>query len=82
MIKCRTDAIAVQYKEKVKSKIGGAGSGSLNMGDKGPTKTSLMGYIIVAIVLFHATDDADPGNQSPFIGKSLTSDPKSELEIN
>ena len=74
--------MAVQYKAQAKTRTGGAGSGSLNKNDKGPTKTILTGYIIVAKVLFQPIGDPVPGNQSPFTGKSRTSDPKSELEIN
>jgi hypothetical protein len=74
--------MAVQYKANAKTKIGGAGSGSLNKGDKGPTKIILTGYKIVDTVLFQAIGDPVPGNHSPFTGKSRTSDPKSELEIN
>ena len=74
--------MAVQYKANAKTKIGGAGSGSLNIGDRGPTKTILIGYKIVAKVLFQAIGDPVPGKASPFPGKSRTSDPKSELEIN
>ena len=74
--------MAVQYKAKAKTKTGGAGSGSLNKDDKGPTKTILIGYKIVDTVLFQAIGDPVPGNHSPFTGKSRTSGPKSELEIN
>ena len=74
--------MAVQDKVNAKTKIGGAGSGSLAKNDKGPTKTILIGYKIVDTVLFQAIGDPVPGNHSPFIGKSRTSDPKSELEIN
>ena len=74
--------MAVQYKANAKTKIGGAGSGSLNKGDKGPIKTILIGYKIVDTVLFQATGDPVPGSHSPLTGKSRTSDPKSELEIN
>ena len=74
--------MAVQYKAKEKTKIGGAGSGNLSKGDKGPIKTILMGYKIVDTVLFQAIGDPVPGNHPPFIGKSRTSGPKSELEIN
>lgn len=74
--------MAVQYKANAKTKIGGAGSGSLNKGDKGPIKTILIGYKIVATVLFQAIGDPVPGNHSPFTGKSRTSGAKSELEIN
>ena len=74
--------MAVQYKANANTKIGGAGSGSLNKGDKGPTKTILIGYKIVDTALFQAIGDPVPGNHSPFTGKSRTSGPKSELEIN
>ena len=74
--------MAVQYKAKAKTKIGGAGSGSVNKGDKGLTKTILIGYKIVAKVFCQAIGDPVPGSHSPFTGKSLTSGPKSELEIN
>lgn len=43
---------------------------------------NLTGNKIVAAVLFHAVGDPVPGKASPFTGKSRTSDPKSELEIN
>jgi hypothetical protein len=74
--------MAVQYKANAKSKIGGAGSGSLPKNDKGPIKTNLTGYKMVAKVFFQPIGDPVPGNHSPFTGKSRTSDPKSELEIN
>ncbi|SEO21378.1 hypothetical protein SAMN05428947_101736 [Mucilaginibacter sp. OK283] len=74
--------MAVQYKANAKTKIGGAGSGSLNKGGKGPIKTILIGYKIAATVLFQAIDDPVPGNHSPVTGKSRTSDPKIELDIN
>ena len=74
--------MAVQYKANARIKTGGAGSGSLPKNDKGPIKTNLIGYKIVAKVLFQAIGDPVPGNHSPFTGKSRTSDPKSELEIN
>jgi hypothetical protein len=63
-------------KQTRKPKLGGAGSGSLNKGDKGPIKTILIGYKIVDIVLFQAIGDPVPANHSPFTGKSRTSDPK------
>lgn len=72
----------VQYKANAKTKIGGAGSGPLNKGDRGPIRTILIGYKIVDTVLFQAIGDPVPGNHSPFTGKSRTSGPKSELEIN
>ena len=68
--------MAVQYKANARTKTGGAGSGSLNKDDKGPTKTILTGYKIVAKVLFQAIGDPVPGNHSPFTGKSRTSVPK------
>ena len=74
--------MTVQYKAQASARIGGAGSGSLNIGDKGPTKTILTGYMIVATVRFQAIGEPVPGNHSPFTGKSRTSGPKSELEIN
>ena len=74
--------MTVQYKAQARARIGGAGSGSLNIVDNGPTKTILTGYIIVATVRFQAIDDSVPGNHPLFKGKSRTSDPKSELEIN
>ena len=74
--------MAVQYKANASTKMGGAGSASLNKGDKGPIKTILTGYKMVDAVLFQAMGDPVPGNQSPFTGKSRTSGPKSELEIN
>jgi len=74
--------MAVQYKANAKTKIGGAGSGSVNNGDRGLIKIILMGYKILDTVLFHAIVDSVPGNHSPFPGKSLTSGPNSELVIN
>ena len=74
--------MAVQYKANARIKTGGAGSGSLAKNDKGPIKTILIGYKMVAKVLFQAIGDPVPGNHSPFTGKSRTSNPKSELEIN
>jgi hypothetical protein len=68
--------MAVQYKAQASARIGGAGSGSLNIGDKGPTKTILTGYMIVATVRFQAIGELVPGNHSPFTG------PKSELVTN
>ena len=68
--------MTVQYKAQASTRIGGAGSGSLNIDDKGPTKTILTGYIIVATVRFQAIDESVPGNQSPFTGS------KSKLVIN
>ena len=60
--------MTVQYKAQASARIGGAGSGSLNIGAKGPTKTILTGYMIVATVRFQAIGDPVPGNQSPFTG--------------
>ena len=74
--------MAVQYKANAKTKTGGAGSGSLAKNDKGPIKTNLTGYKIVAKVFFQPIGDPAPGNHSPFPGKSRTSVPKTELEIN
>ncbi|HMG67528.1 MAG TPA: hypothetical protein VK588_07575 [Chitinophagaceae bacterium] len=74
--------MAVQYIANARAKIGGTGSESLNIGDKGPTITILIGYIIVDTVLFQAVGDPDPGNHSPFTGKPRTSGPNSELDIN
>ena len=74
--------MAVQYKANARAKIGGGGSGNLNKDDKGPIKTTLSGNKIVDTVLFQAIGDPVPGNHSPFTGKSRTSGPKSELEIN
>ena len=74
--------MAVQYKANASNKIGGAGSGSVNKCDRGPTKTILIGYIIADTVLTQSTDDPGPGNHSPFTGKSRTSGPNTELEIN
>ena len=74
--------MAVQYKANARTKTGGAGSGSVNTVDKGPTKTTLIGYKILDMVFFQAIGDPAPGNHSPFTGKSRTSGPKSELEIN
>jgi len=74
--------MAVQYKANAKTKIGGAGSGPLNKGDKGPVKIILTGYKMVDTLLFQAIGDPVPGNHSPFTGKSRTSGPKTELEMN
>ena len=60
--------MTVQYKAQASPRIGGAGSGSLNIGDKGPTKTILTGYMIVAKVRFQAIGESVPGNHSPFTG--------------
>lgn len=67
--------MTVQYKAQASARIGGAGSGSLNIGAKGPTKTILTGYMIAATVRFQAIGEPVPGNHSPFIGR------KSKLEI-
>lgn len=67
--------------QRLKSKPG-AGSGSLAKNDKGPIKTNFKGYIIEARALFQPIGDPAPGNHSPFEGKSRTSRPKIELEIN
>ena len=69
--------MAVQYTAQASIRIGGAGSGSLNTGAKGPTKTILTGYIIAAKFLFHAIGESVPGNHVP-----LTIGPKSRLVIN
>lgn len=74
--------MAVQYKANASTKSGGGGSGSSNKGDKGPIKINLIGYKIIDKVLFQAIGDPIPGKASPFTGKSLTSDPKNELERN
>ena len=60
--------MAVQYKEQASIRIGGGGSGSLNIGARGPTKTILRGYMIVATVRFQAIGEPVPGNHSPFTG--------------
>lgn len=70
------NAITVQYTAQASALIGGAGSGSLNIGAKGPTKTNFIGYIIAAKFLFQAIGELVPGNQSPF-----TPGPKNKLEI-
>jgi hypothetical protein len=72
----KRQAMAVQYIAQASARIGGAGSGSLNIGDKGPTKTILIGYKIAAKVRFQAIGEPVPGNHSPFTG------PKSKLDIN
>jgi len=82
IIKCSANARKVQYKAQKNPKSGGTGSGSLNIGDKGPTKTILIGYIMAATVLFHTMGDPAPENQSPFTGRPPTLGPKSELVIN
>ena len=68
--------MTVQYTAQASARIGGAGSGSLNIGAKGPTKTILTGYIIAAKFLFQAIGESAPGNHVPFI-----TGPKSKLEI-
>ena len=60
--------MTVQYKAQASARIGGAGSGSLNIGARGPTKTILTGYMIVATVRFQAIGEPVPGNHSPFTG--------------
>ena len=69
--------MAVQYTAHASIRIGGAGSGSLNIGAKGPTKTIFTGYIIAAKFLFQAIGESVPGNHVPF-----TTGPKSKLVIN
>ncbi len=54
--------MTVQYKAQANARIGGAGSGSLNIGDKGPTKTIFTGYKIAAKFLFQAIGESVPGN--------------------
>ena len=71
-----TKAITVQYKAQASALIGGAGSGSLNIGASGPTKTTFIGYIIAAKFLFQAIGESAPGNHVPF-----TTGPKSKLVI-
>jgi len=68
--------MAVQYTAQASARIGGAGSGSLNIGAKGPTKTIFIGYILAAKFLFQAIGESVPGNQVPF-----TTGPKSKLVI-
>ena len=60
--------MAVQYKAQASARIGGAGSGSVNIGARGPTKTILTGYMIAANVRFQAIGESVPANQSPFTG--------------
>src|SRR5215212_8348679 len=69
--------MTVQYRAQASARTGGAGSGSLNIGARGPTKITLTGYMIAATVPFQAIGESVPGNQSPF-----TTGPKSKLEIN
>jgi hypothetical protein len=68
--------MAVQYTAQASIRIGGAGSGSLNIGAKGPTKTIFTGCIIAAKFLFHVIGELVPGNHVPF-----TTGPKSRLVI-
>lgn len=74
--------MAVQYKANARNKTGGAGSGSWPKKDNGFIKTNFTGYKMVAKVFFQPIGDPMPGNHSPFAGKSRTSVPKTELEIN
>lgn len=69
--------MAIQYTAQASIRIGGAGSGSLNIGARGPTKTIFTGYIIAAKFLFQAIGESVPGNHVPF-----TTGPKSKLVIN
>ena len=71
--------MAVQYKANAKTKIGGAGSGSLNKGDKGPIITILIGNKIVDTVLFHPVSDSVLRKDSPLSGMSRTTDRKVTL---
>lgn len=75
-------AKAAQYKANASSNIGGGGSGNLNKDDKGANRTNLIGNIISDKILFQAIGEAAPGYVSPFRGKSLSSYPNNELEIN
>jgi len=68
--------MTVQYNTQARARIGGAGSGSLNINDKGPTKTILTGYKIAAKVRFQAIGESLPANHSPFTGFKI------KLEIN
>lgn len=68
--------MTVQYIAQASIRMGGAGSGSFNTVDKGPTKTSLTGYMMAAKFLFQAIGESVPGNQVPF-----TMGPKSKLVI-
>ncbi|MDB5144597.1 MAG: hypothetical protein JWQ66_3310 [Mucilaginibacter sp.] len=63
--------MAVQYKAQASARIGGAGSGSFNIGARGPTKTTLTGYMIAATVRFQAIGESVPGNHSPFTGCNI-----------
>lgn len=60
--------MAVQYTAQASARIGGGGSGSLNIGAKGPTKIIFIGYMIVAKVRFHTIGELVPANHSPFTG--------------
>ena len=60
--------MTVQYKAQASARTGGAGSGSLNIGARGPTNTILTGYMIAANVRFQAIGELVPANQSPFTG--------------
>lgn len=62
--------MAVQYMAQASARTGGAGSGSLNIGARGPTKTILTGYIIAARLRFQAIGEPVPANQSPLTGCS------------
>ena len=69
--------MTVQYTAQASTLIGGAGSGSLNIGAKGPTKTIFIGYKIAAKFLFQAIAESIPGNHVPFM-----TGPKIKLQIN
>jgi len=60
--------MALQYKAQASPRIGGAGSGSFNIGASGPTRTTLTGYIMPAKVRCQAIGELVPANQSPFTG--------------
>ena len=68
--------MTVQYIAQASTRIGGAGSGSLNIGARGPTKTILTGYMMAAKFLFQAIGESVPGNHVPF-----TMGPKSKFVI-
>ena len=68
--------MTVQYIAQASTRIGGAGSGSLNIGANGPTNTSLIGYMMAAKFLFQAIGESVPGNHVPF-----TMGPKSKFVI-
>lgn len=74
--------MADQYKTNGSATIGGGGSGNVNKNDKGFSKTNLIGNIMTDTMLFQMMGESAPGKVSPFIGKSRTSEPKTELEIN